>query len=168
MTAKHTPGPWWRDDDGFIAAGSGDSYVTVADFDCSPDLGPDEREANKALAIAAHTMRAALADAERFIAGFTGDDMQDGIDGPGGLLARVRSALAQADGRTANEIHDVKDLGGGFTLGRDDDGDFWLIPPADVIVFSAPGEALLLVSGDETTAEAEARAEMALAEKTEG
>lgn len=57
---KHTQGPWWRDDDGFIAAGSGDSYVTIADFDCTHDIDIDEREANKSLATAAPDMLAAL------------------------------------------------------------------------------------------------------------
>ena len=59
MTSKHTPGPWWRDDSGFVAAGSGESYVTIADFDCS-DLDICEREANKALALEAPAMVAAL------------------------------------------------------------------------------------------------------------
>lgn len=60
MTAKHTPGPWWRDDDGFIAAGSGDSYVTVADFDCGGAISHAERLANEALAMAGPDMLAAL------------------------------------------------------------------------------------------------------------
>lgn len=67
-----------------------------------------------------------------------------------------------------NTIHDVKYLGGGYTLGRDDDGDFWLIPPGDTIVFSEPGEALLLAASDEAAAEIEARGEIATAEKAEG
>jgi hypothetical protein len=43
----HTPLPWWIDDDGFIAAGSGDDYQTVADPHCRPtvDYG-DENGAN--------------------------------------------------------------------------------------------------------------------------
>jgi len=57
---KHTPSPWWIDDDGFLAAGGGDTYVTLADFDCTPDLGIDEREANKALAAAAPELLQAL------------------------------------------------------------------------------------------------------------
>jgi hypothetical protein len=48
---KHTPGPWWRDDDGFVAAGHGDTYVTVATANCSSDLDIDEREANTALIV---------------------------------------------------------------------------------------------------------------------
>ena len=45
--ATYTPEPWWIDDDGFIAAGSGDDYSTVADPRCRPtaDYGT-ENEAN--------------------------------------------------------------------------------------------------------------------------
>lgn len=50
--SKHTQGDWWRDDEGFIAAGHGDTYVTIADPHCS-DLDIDEREANTALITAA-------------------------------------------------------------------------------------------------------------------
>lgn len=46
--AKHTPGKWVVDDDGFISAGHGEEYATIADCDCS-DLDIDEREANKTL-----------------------------------------------------------------------------------------------------------------------
>jgi len=60
MNTKHTPGPWTRDDDGFIYAGSGETYVTLADFDCTRDLDIDEREANKSLACAAPELLAAL------------------------------------------------------------------------------------------------------------
>lgn len=56
METNFTPEPWWRDDDGFIAAGSGDTYVTIADFDCSKDIDVDEREANKTLCIMAPEM----------------------------------------------------------------------------------------------------------------
>ncbi len=59
MAVSHTQGPWWRDDEGFIAAGSGETYVTIADGDCS-DLDIDEREANKRLIAAAPDMLAAL------------------------------------------------------------------------------------------------------------
>ena len=55
---RHTPGPWWPDDNGCLAAGSGDTYVTVADFNCGlPDA---EREGNRALAIASLEMLDAL------------------------------------------------------------------------------------------------------------
>ena len=43
------PLPYWVDDDGFIAAGHGDDYQTVADPHCRPtaDYGP-ENDANAA------------------------------------------------------------------------------------------------------------------------
>ncbi len=56
---KHTPGPWWRDDDGFVASGNGDTYKTIADPNCS-DLDIDEREANCRLIAAAPEMLEAL------------------------------------------------------------------------------------------------------------
>lgn len=65
---KHTPAPWWRDDDGFIAAGSGETYVTVADADCS-DMDIDEREANKTLIIAAPEMIESLAECAMLLMG---------------------------------------------------------------------------------------------------
>lgn len=80
-TTPHTPGPWWRDDDGFLAAGSGDTYVTIADFDCSDDIDADEREANKSLAMAAPAMRAAISDALAFRPeAFEGDEELNGGD----------------------------------------------------------------------------------------
>lgn len=48
VTKLAPPGPPWLDEDGFIAAGRGDDYVTVADFDTN-DRDIAEREANKAL-----------------------------------------------------------------------------------------------------------------------
>ena len=55
---NHTAGPWSRNEEGFIVSESRD--VTIADFDCSGMIDPDEREANKALAIAAPSMAAFL------------------------------------------------------------------------------------------------------------
>lgn len=52
--AKHTPGPWWIDDDGCIASGHGDDYVTVADPWCMPTKDAAlEVEANARLIAAA-------------------------------------------------------------------------------------------------------------------
>ena len=42
---KHTPEPWWIDDDGFVAAGGGDSYTTVADTHNTYDLNKDANAA---------------------------------------------------------------------------------------------------------------------------
>lgn len=58
MKTKHTPGPWWIDDSGFIAAGSSDTYKTIADPRCmepTPDNMP-EMEANARLIAAAPEM----------------------------------------------------------------------------------------------------------------
>ena len=38
---QHTVGPLWIDDDGFIAAGTGDSYQTIADTRSSPNAVAD-------------------------------------------------------------------------------------------------------------------------------
>jgi hypothetical protein len=48
MTFKsHSPTPYWIDDDGFIASGSGDTYITVADVYCrSRREAADEMDAN--------------------------------------------------------------------------------------------------------------------------
>ena len=58
MTTKHTPGPWWFDD-GFIASGNGETYVTVADPHCN-EQDIDEREANARLIAAAPTQHAEM------------------------------------------------------------------------------------------------------------
>jgi hypothetical protein len=51
---SHSPEPWWIDDEGFIAAGSGEPYATVADPQCRPtaDCG-EENEANGRRIVAA-------------------------------------------------------------------------------------------------------------------
>ena len=59
MTPHHTPGPWWRDDDGFIASGSDETYITVASPNCSEDIDIDEREANARLMAASPELLAA-------------------------------------------------------------------------------------------------------------
>jgi len=48
MKTKHTPGPWWIDNDGFIAAGSSDTYKTIADPHCMEPTADNmpEMEAN--------------------------------------------------------------------------------------------------------------------------
>lgn len=46
MKAKHTPMPWWLDDDGNIASGFGVSYITIADPRCSKAIDPQEIDAN--------------------------------------------------------------------------------------------------------------------------
>ena len=96
---KHTPGPFWRDDEGFIAAGADDTYVTVADCDCSIDIGLTEREANKTLFIAALELLAALELVKQACL-FADDDGQTGVTGephiPEDLFANICAAIARA------------------------------------------------------------------------
>ena len=54
MSAQHTPGPWWLDDDHNVAAGSGDTYKTIADPRCMEAEGNEaEIDANARLIAAA-------------------------------------------------------------------------------------------------------------------
>ena len=55
-----TPGEWWEDDDGFVAAGHGDSYRTVADARC--DVAPFS-DANTEFIALAHNMMPQLLEA---------------------------------------------------------------------------------------------------------
>jgi len=104
--SAHTPGPWEIDYD-----------TRPADVCCVHGLPPygedkqkfayvrgaigywdaDEAEnlANIHLIAAAPELLAALQSAEAFIAGFEGDDLQDGIDAK---LADIRAAIAKAIG----------------------------------------------------------------------
>jgi hypothetical protein len=72
---------------------------------------------------------------------------------------RARALLNEIRGEGIT-MQKVKDLERGFSLCRDDDGDFWLLPPENVTILSAPGEALLLNADNETSAEAAALTEM--------
>ena len=55
-----TPGEWWEDDDGFVAAGHVDSYRTVADARC--DVAPFS-DANTAFIALAHNLMPTLLEA---------------------------------------------------------------------------------------------------------
>lgn len=44
-----------------------------------------------------------MEEAESFIAGFEGDELQEGIDGPDGLLARLRREIAKARASSERE-----------------------------------------------------------------
>ena len=59
-----TPGEWWEDDDGFVAAGHGDSYRTVADARC--DVAPFS-DANTEFIALAHNMMPQLLEAVELI-----------------------------------------------------------------------------------------------------
>ena len=56
-----------HDDDGFIYAGSGDDYVTIADPNCSNDIDINEREANARLIAAAPELLEALEEAVKIL-----------------------------------------------------------------------------------------------------
>jgi hypothetical protein len=61
MNAQHTSGPWWVDDDGFVASGSGDDYKTIADPRCMEPRGNEaEIDANADLIAAAPDLLDAL------------------------------------------------------------------------------------------------------------
>lgn len=49
----HSPTPWWIDDDGFIASGSGENYLTVAELVNIDKRTSDALEANRAFIIRA-------------------------------------------------------------------------------------------------------------------
>ena len=55
-----TPGEWWEDDDGFVAAGHGDSYRTVADARC--DVAPFS-DANTEFIALSHNLMPTLLEA---------------------------------------------------------------------------------------------------------
>ena len=65
-----TPGEWWEDDDGFVAAGHGDSYRTVADARC--DVAPFS-DANTEFITLAHNNMAALLEAVEILEGAYSD-----------------------------------------------------------------------------------------------
>ena len=113
---KHTAGPYWRDDDGFIAAGSGDTYVTLADCDCTHDIDICEREANKQLFIAAPDMLATL----RAIANDCEDYLNDDLDMDAG-------ELCQAFLNAINQVHD-KATGSMFASDKPVDADGEAVP----------------------------------------
>ena len=54
----------------------------------------------------------------------------------------------------------MAELPEGYTLAQDDDGDWILIPPPDVTIFSEPGEGLLIGQCDHATALADALAHL--------
>jgi hypothetical protein len=92
--ATHTQGPWWRDDEGFIAAGSGETYVTIADGDCS-DLDIDEREANKRLIAAAPDLLAVLEWWQAQMRDDNCDDMGKLLED---MSAKAHAAITKAKG----------------------------------------------------------------------
>jgi hypothetical protein len=98
----HTPGPWQIEGQArgglLISAGLNEyrdgpaAYVGILKADFPRKLNP----ADTTLIVAAPELMAALVKAEAFIAGFEGDDLQEGMDD---LLRAVRSAIAKAGGQ---------------------------------------------------------------------
>lgn len=59
MSSDHTPGPWWKDDDGCIAAGGTDDYKTICIL-IDDDKTPFEAQGNAVLIEKAPEMYQAL------------------------------------------------------------------------------------------------------------
>ena len=81
MEFNYTPGPWWIDDDGLIASGTGDTYCTVAQLVSG---NPNDAE----LIASAPEYHAAL---ELIAAGNTDPD---------GMVAAARTALCLTKGES--------------------------------------------------------------------
>jgi hypothetical protein len=97
-TAMHSPGPWWSlAGNNYImsaVAAGGRPVCRMDDLECSAG----EREANRALVLAAPDLLAALRLAESFMSGFEGDEAQDPpVDE---RLEKMRAAIAKAEGRS--------------------------------------------------------------------
>jgi hypothetical protein len=101
---QHTPGPWWVDDDGCIAAGSGESYVTVAQG-LAPSDDLDEITANLTLLAAAPDLlqatRCALAELEGIMPEFepSGDRAHPGWQ----TIDELRAAIEKAENQRLDE-----------------------------------------------------------------
>lgn len=88
----HTPGPWWIDDDGFVASGNGETYVTVADSHCN-NQDIDEREANARLIAAAPALLTALAE---LVGALEADEMDDKSNVYRSMMLSANHAIALA------------------------------------------------------------------------
>lgn len=97
---KHTPGPWtWDGQRGVprhccVAQVWRPDGMSLAMIEPTDDAS--EADANACLIAAAPEMLDALRMAERFMSGFEGDDLQDGIDEK---IAATRAVIAKAEGR---------------------------------------------------------------------
>ena len=111
----HNPEPWWLDDYGFIASGSGDTYCTVADPHCRPtaDYG-DENEANGHRIVAAvnackgistealhQGVIAEMIEVLQQVARILRTDSMNYGDNKNILLTNCRNAISRATGRVA-------------------------------------------------------------------
>lgn len=110
--SKHTPAPWLIGDlafthfqgpeglsEGRLAAsihhGAVSASVPLIRVGAGRDDDADEVMANARLIAAAPELLEALRAAEDFMAGFEGDELQEGIDE---RLTTVRAAIAKAEG----------------------------------------------------------------------
>lgn len=98
-TAQHTPGPWWVTDSGVRDAGGYICHTLKAQHyegqDERYERETAERAANADLIAAAPDLLAQLRSAREFIAGFHGDDTQEGIQE---MLDAYDAAIAKAAG----------------------------------------------------------------------
>ena len=109
MSAQHTPGPWIADGAEEIVTGDllycgqvnpaegewrGD-ICRLQSCDHIGGIGREEAAANARLIAAAPRMLECLREAERFMAGFEGDRLQDGLDAD---LAELRQVISDATG----------------------------------------------------------------------
>lgn len=99
MPKHHTPGPWWVDDDGYIGAGSGDDYVTLAEI-----LGANDEveviRANVALITAAPELLDALQEILPIVEYLAPEKFDDAAHQEAfeATLARARAAIEKAKG----------------------------------------------------------------------
>jgi hypothetical protein len=93
--SKHTPGPWWADDDGCIAAGNGteDTYQTVADVFYNA--------ANAALIAAAPDMLSRLEATRDAIEWALSEATDAGRDVPSALSQALQGLSLQMDANSA-------------------------------------------------------------------
>jgi len=103
---KWTEGPWWLDDDHNIAAGSDDTYKTIADPRCMPpDGNEDEIDANADLMVAAPNGFEAASVAYLAILQSPHNRwrVECGLDG---TLSMLRDYIAKATNRTSQEVQE--------------------------------------------------------------
>jgi hypothetical protein len=91
MNAQQTPGPWFADYD--QRRGLWDIRTAKHDRPLGAYVGTAVFEGDAKRFAAAPTVLEALREAESFIAGFEGEELQEGIDR---FLLRIRGALALA------------------------------------------------------------------------
>ena len=92
--SKHSPLPFWIDDDHFIASGKNDKYLTVADPHASNDIDPCEIEANAEFIVKAVNCHYELVEALKNLLEW-GNDSEDFNDEP--VLVNAINAIKKAE-----------------------------------------------------------------------